>query len=296
MRITRIFGRLNPTDKLTLGYIAFFAVLILLFHHRIDYWYVYVTVHAAALLLLIEFIRWADDSTVKSVQFLRDIYPVVLFMFMFKEVSLIINIFLPFWLESHLIRWDAALFGGHPTVLLQQYFRPWLTEFMAFSYWSYYVFLPLPGILFSLRKERAIFQSYVFNLSFTMYVCYFSYLLLTARGPQHTLSHLFVSREAAGLFDAIILNMQAAGKISGAAFPSSHVAAVWVALIYIFKFSKKLGWICLPIVLALMLSTVYLQYHYAVDAVAGFLLMCLLLPLSRRLEERMKVSGTKRRA
>jgi len=56
------------------------------------------------------------------------------------------------------------------------------------------------------------------------------------------------------------------------AFPSGHTAVTLVVLYLAYRFKKTLFWIFLPIVLSLVVATVYLRYHYVVDVIAGVLL------------------------
>ncbi|MCH7681822.1 phosphatase PAP2 family protein, partial [candidate division KSB1 bacterium] len=216
----------------------------------------------------------------------RDCYPFFIFTFVFKEIALVINILFPFWLESHLISWDLIVFGIHPTVWVQQFYRPWLTELMAFSYWSYYILFPVSGFTLYFQKDKSLYFSFVFRLSVTLLTCYFLYLFLGARGPHETLASLHLERDYVFIFDKFVKSIQDAASISGAAFPSSHVAAVWVVLIYLFRFKKWLGLTLLPLILVLTVSVVYLQYHYAVDPIAGILVVCITYPLAGILEKR----------
>jgi membrane-associated phospholipid phosphatase len=60
------------------------------------------------------------------------------------------------------------------------------------------------------------------------------------------------------------------------AFPSGHTAVALVSLLYAWKYREKvLFWILVPAVSALIVSTVYLRYHYVVDVIAGILLAAL---------------------
>jgi hypothetical protein len=230
---------------------------------------------------------WFVDNRSHSgiLAFLRAAYPVFLYTFIFKEVSFTLQQIFPFWMEPWLIQWDLWLFGVNPTEWVQGLFRPWLTEFMAFSYWSYYVYIPFVGVYLYL-KDRGTFHSYIFRLSLTFYVCYIFFLVLTARSPHETLAHLHHNRELIGFFDHFVDIIQRSASISGAAFPSSHVAAQWVAWLHLYKANKTLGWISLSVVIALTLSVVYMQYHYAVDALGGILVLGLSLPLARAFENR----------
>jgi membrane-associated phospholipid phosphatase len=90
----------------------------------------------------------------------------------------------------------------------------------------------------------------------------------------------------------MVKTIQSNASISGAAFPSSHVAAVWIAWIYLLRFRKWLGLVTLPLVLSLSFSVVYMQYHYAVDSIAGILLVCLSYPIGRALERKYALLRT----
>ncbi len=281
-----LFVHFRLVDYLTCGYLAVVGLLILFFHRGVPFWPYLVLANAATIAFLVGFINLAERRRSKVLRFFRDAYPIFLYTFMFKEISLIINVFFPFWFEQHLINLDRVLFGGQPTVWVQRLYRPWLTEYMAFAYWSYYILLPLTALVLYFRKKRALFHSYVFHLSLTLYVCYLSYPFLTARGPHETLAHLHLSRETVGFFDQFVRVIQENAAISGAAFPSSHVTAVIISWIFLFRWNRLVGWITLPLILSLGFSVVYLQYHYAVDPLAAVLLVALLYPFGLYLERR----------
>jgi membrane-associated phospholipid phosphatase len=279
-------------DYLTAGYLLLVALLILPFQHRIEHGLLFSGINLLAVFFLTCFVHYCGERPRSRVlRLLHSCYPMILYTFMFVQVSRIITIFFPFWLEDYLIRLDFALFDVYPPVWVQQYFHPWLSEFMAFSYWSYYIIFPLCAFLLYRNRDKQLFHSYVLCLSLTFYACYLSYPFLTARGPHHTLSNLYMYREFAGFFDAIVRNMQSGVAISGAAFPSSHVAATWVVWIYMYKYKKMYGWIVLPLVIALSLSVVYMQYHYAVDSIAGLFWFLLTYRLTLYLENYITPAG-----
>ncbi len=273
-------------DLTVIVYLLLLAALIVVFQSRVPHWYFYVAAHGVILLFVLALVRFTEGRESGVWYIVREVYPMVLFTFMFKEISLIINIFFPFWLEPHLIRWDQLLFGEHAVILTEQFFNPILTEVMAFAYWSYYALLPLAAIALLISRKKTLLRSFMFNLTLTMCTCYLSYLLLSARGPQDTLGHLLHGPEPTGLFYGMVLRIQAAASISGAAFPSSHVAAVWVILIFMFRLHRVIGALVAPIIILLTISTVYLQYHYAVDAIAGIVLVAFTYPLASRIERR----------
>jgi membrane-associated phospholipid phosphatase len=62
------------------------------------------------------------------------------------------------------------------------------------------------------------------------------------------------------------------GSSYGAAFPSSHVAATAAAVIASWRASRRMGLALVVPALLLVVSVVYCQMHYAVDAMAGLLI------------------------
>jgi len=282
----RLLSHLRLVDIAIIMHLSAVAILLIFFHQGVENWPFFVLGNFAFIVGLIYYIQLADRKSSKILTFFRDCYPFFIFTFVFKEIALVINILFPFWLESHLINWDLIVFGTHPTVWVQQFYRPWLTELMAFSYWSYYILFPISGFTLYFQKDKSLYFSFVFRLSFTLLTCYFLYLFLGARGPHETLASLHLERDYVFIFDKFVKSIQDAASISGAAFPSSHVAAVWIVLIYMFRFKKWLGLALLPLTLALTVSVVYLQYHYAVDPIAGILIVCVTYPLAGILEKK----------
>ncbi len=282
----RLIPNLRLVDISIIVYLSALAILLIFFHQGVENWPIFVLGNFAFIAALVFYIRLADSKSSKILTFFPDCYPFFIFTFVFKETATIINILFPFWLESHLMSWDLMIFGVQPTVWVQQFYRPWLTELMAFSYWSYYILFPISGFTLYLRKDKSLYFSFVFRLSFTLLTCYFLYLFLGARGPHETLASLHLEREYVFIFDRFVKSIQDAASISGAAFPSSHVAAVWIVLIYLFRFKKWLGLTLLPLILTLTVSVVYLQYHYAVDPIAGIFVVCITYPLAGFLEKK----------
>jgi membrane-associated phospholipid phosphatase len=56
-----------------------------------------------------------------------------------------------------------------------------------------------------------------------------------------------------------------------------------LALYYARRFHRRTFWFFLPVGVAIIVSTVYLRYHYVVDVVAGALLAVLVIMSARKL-------------
>jgi membrane-associated phospholipid phosphatase len=100
------------------------------------------------------------------------------------------------------------------------------------------------------------------------YVCYAVFLFFPVAGPRY----LFPMAEnaATAIAPAIFTHrLLEQGSAWGTAFPSSHVAVSLVAACEAWRFWRPLGAVLAPAAVLLAFGTVYGQFHYAVDALAG---------------------------
>jgi membrane-associated phospholipid phosphatase len=198
------------------------------------------------------------------------------------------------YFDDILIRIDHALFGVHPTVWMERFIHPVLTNLLQLAYSSYY-FIPISlGILLAVRKKQKDFDEAVFGIVLCFYLSYIGYLLLPAIGPRFTLERMqTMGFQESPMAVAIqnILNRLENTKTD--AFPSGHTAVALMTLYYAGKCREKaLFRILLPIVSALVISTVYLRYHYVIDVVAGMLLAAITIYLAPRAYNRLSPSST----
>jgi membrane-associated phospholipid phosphatase len=124
------------------------------------------------------------------------------------------------------------------------------------------------GLWVAGRRDAA--RRTIFAVMVTFYICYVVFLFFPVAGPRYAFdvahnaaTSVFPARATQWLLDL--------GDSWGAAFPSSHVAAAVVAAVCALRYWRALGLLLTPLTLGLVLSVVYGQFHYAVDAVAGLL-------------------------
>jgi membrane-associated phospholipid phosphatase len=139
---------------------------------------------------------------------------------------------------------------------------------MHAAYLSYYFVLALAplGLWLSGRREAA--RRTLLLMMVTFYVCSALFLLFPVAGPRY----LFAPAANAATATPIAVfthRLVAGGSAWGTAFPSSHVAVALVAAVCAWRGWRPLGAALLPAAALLALGTVYGQFHYAVDAVAG---------------------------
>ncbi len=152
---------------------------------------------------------------------------------------------------------------------------------MHFAYATYYSLFPGLAVFLYFRRAKAAFLDYMFSLCATMYVCFLTYILLPVRGPS-VVDPGGTTDAAALLFTAGMAWVYRHVETGGAAFPSSHVAIATLVLYYTVRYARPAAWVVAPLVISLIVSTVYCGYHYAIDVLAGLATVAILLPLWRR--------------
>jgi membrane-associated phospholipid phosphatase len=173
-------------------------------------------------------------------------------------------------IDSRLIQIDFFIFGVHPTQWMEQWIVPWFTDVMSLAYISYY-FIPVILIVVLYLKDRMKeFDRAIFVLAFGYYVSFIGYILFPAIGPRFTLNHLYSIPLEGSLFTDFvrdILNYLEHNKRD--CMPSGHTQMVLIVLFLAHRYERLLFYCFFPIICALILSTVYLRYHYVIDLFIG---------------------------
>jgi len=171
--------------------------------------------------------------------------------------------------DGFLLELDRAVWGETPAVLLAPFARPWLTELMSACYLSYHLYFhgALAYALWQpLEKGRRLFE-WMFT-ALPMGIA--GYLLVPAVGPLKALAASFATPLNGGPITALNDWIVQHGSAVYDVFPSLHVLMTCVLLEHDRREHPRRFQRMLPVALGLLLSTVYLRYHYAVDLLAGF--------------------------
>ena len=113
-------------------------------------------------------------------------------------------------------------------------------------------------------------------------LCYVIFILVPVAGPYYQFprpADWFIANvPAQAVYGAL-----AKGSSYGAAFPSSHVAAAWIAVAATVPGSR--GWAGGLATLAAMLTVgvIYCQMHYGVDVIAGLMVAGLAIFMAGRI-------------
>jgi membrane-associated phospholipid phosphatase len=269
---------LTPIDRLTLCMLALLMAVMLFFAPTVHAWpqpgltYVLLALTVVALAVLD---RKSGTRNIRSS--IRLFAPIVIIVIIFNSLGDLISGINARNYDDILIKIDYALFGAHPTVWMERLNNPLLTGLLQAAYMSYYG-IPIALVLaLYFRENKNAFNSAAFAIVLCFYLSYIGYLLVPAVGPRFTLSHIQTTDLRAGpatLWVRQTLDGLEHNKTD--AFPSGHTAVALVTLAYAWKCrARVLFRILAPVVSALIVSTVYLRYHYVIDVIAGMLLAAL---------------------
>ncbi len=166
-------------------------------------------------------------------------------------------------------RWEAALFGGEVSVtwhaLMPNLTLSWI---LHFCYGAYYWIVAAATYWLFFRAPRGAFERGMFLLTLGFYACYVIYSLLPVAGPRYFYGSA-TGPITTVLPARIVHRLLEGGSAYGTAFPSSHVTASWCAVLALWRDARKVALLLAPVALGLAFGTVYGQFHYGVDAIAG---------------------------
>jgi hypothetical protein len=181
--------------------------------------------------------------------------------------------------DGSLLAIDEWLFGVTPAVWMQSASSTLMTELMSGCYLSFIVYLHVTIVHaafmateYARRYSNWVFSIYAIGLPW--------YLLVPATGPELAFPELFDTPLSGWLLTAVNLAVVDRGSSIYSVFPSLHVLITFALLAFDrLHCPRRFNFMLLP-TLGLIVSTMYLRYHYAIDLLAGaaiFLLAIVLL-------------------
>lgn len=197
--------------------------------------------------------------------------------------------------DAELLALDRWLLGETPSVWLEQWISPWLTDLMSACY-----LLLMPLLLASLLRyffrRRELLGEFYTGL-FTVYgLGFLGYLTLPAVGPWLAYPELFSVKLSGSAVTALNRMMVEQGSNKVDVWPSLHVAVTLYVLGFAWRHHRFEFWLLLLPVIGLWLATFYLRYHYFVDVVSGLALACFGLYEARRHAADPAVNPLKKKA
>jgi hypothetical protein len=248
-----------PFHGLTFAFLLGLSLVTFFFRTQIQMWVSLLFRYGMLLVLLIVITAFLGRRTKGRGGRLLYYFSPILFVFLIYQSLGDLIPSLHSDIDPWLIRIDFSLFGVHPTLWMERWIFPWLTDIMSIAYVSYY-FLPVTLlVLLYLQQRTADLELSLFVLIFGYYVSFVGYILFPAIGPRFTLSHLqVVPLDGSFLTDLIrdTLNTLEHNKVLMVLYLSR-------------RYERLLFYFFFPLICGLILSPIYLRYHYIVDVIAG---------------------------
>lgn len=267
--------RFRVMDLVFLSYAGLSGLLILVFPGNFRGSPVRALIHLAVIAFSLEAIRAGEARPDRPVlRGLRVLYSLPLMLFFWTEMDLLVPVlFGSYWATDLALAADKALLGVHPTLWVERLHGPILNELMTFFYTAYYALIIAVPLSFFLRKKTEETFAVLSLINLTYYVNYVLFLLFPALSPSHApaLAGLHTPPSEGYLFFHLNRALQDSAGIHGAAFPSSHVAGALVWVLASARYGGRKAYALFVIFVGVVLATVYMGYHHAVDPPAGAL-------------------------
>lgn len=286
-QLRRYTSSLYAGDSVTIFFLTFLSCINIIFASRIVEWWILIIINIFVSAAII-WIAYHSHRQVRLLQFFHGWYAVLILILVFKEIYFMNRaIHLGRDYDAMLISIDHAMFGVNPTQWLMSFAHPVITEILQIAYASYYFLLIFLG--YELYRERRFleFSFALFCIFYGFYLSYLGYLTLPSVGSRFTL-HDFQSlnvelpgiwlteflRGCINLGESIPSHVHnPVDYVQRDVFPSGHTQLTLVVMYLSLHYRIRFRWVVIVMGSLLIISTVYLRYHYVIDLIAGALLM-----------------------
>ena len=277
----------QPVDRLTLGFIVLFTAILLAQAGQVGAWPWLLLGDALVIGLVLIMPRLPAEGRFATL--VGGAYPLILATAFYWQLG-VIQLDVGRLYDPLVQRWETALFGFQASAEWHRRMpSPALSAVLHLCYGAYYWILAIVPVWLLVRGKREAFRRAIFVIATALYVSYLVFGVFPVAGPYFLFPPL-PERLISSWPGRYVTFMLENGSSMGTAFPSSHIAASWVAVYAAWRYERRLALALAPVALGLALGTVYGQFHYAVDAVAGALLAVVLMaagdPLIRALAPR----------
>ncbi len=210
-------------------------------------------------------------------------------------------------------QWEQSLFGCQPALYFASRFpSPVVSELMDMGYFCYYPMIAVVAFYYFFARYGEFLRASLIILT-SFFVYYVVFIFFPVVGPTYYYNAVGVGEIAKGvfpilgdyfnthtsclpspgyadgLFYQLVEDAKQAGERPTAAFPSSHVGVSTICMLLALRTRRRALWAPMLFVYAfLCMATVYIQAHYLVDALAGFVsalaIYAVLYPITRKHE------------
>ena len=229
--------------------------------------------------------RRSFERAAPLAQFLRIFYPQAIFGPLFREAIMLSGTVNGGRSNDAVFAMaDQAIFGFQPAVEFSRIFGNsyLMNEIMFAAYFSFFVIFTFTPWIGWFKGDREEAKREMTILSLYMLPVYIFYVFFRVEGPKYFLPVLHESWYGSfnGMFFTRFFQFAfGLTNLSGAAFPSSHVAVSVMMAFFAARTAPRLLPLYIVDVFLIMSSTVYIYAHWFSDVIGGLAVILVLLPL-----------------
>jgi membrane-associated phospholipid phosphatase len=230
----------------------------------------------------------ARKSGLTILKIIHNWAPVILVLFAYENLGNLVRFINPHDVDPILKKADEFIFGGvNPTLWLERFTNPVLSEIFHSFYTSYYPFLPILGFVLYAGRDYEKFRNVMLSVTLGFYLGYIGYMLMPTVGPRFYMADMFTKtvQGTTMVSERVAHMLNALESTRRDCFPSLHTAITVIVTAYAFRYRRSLFWFLFPVNIGIIIATVYLRYHYVVDVIAGLFLAAFCLWAGPRLNE-----------
>jgi len=187
--------------------------------------------------------------------------------------------------QHWLIKIDDWLFGVQSCVWAEQFINPTLTDIFIAAYANYFVLNICVAVVLYFQKRYQEFRYTLVTTIICYYIGYFLFIIFPAAPPRIVLKPFFTVSLHGHVLEPIKYAIEVSAQDSRGAFPSLHCAVSFVSLFFGWRYLRWMFWVMIPMIIMLVLSTIYLRHHYVIDLIAGLVLAVIAFWIGPKVED-----------
>jgi membrane-associated phospholipid phosphatase len=208
----------------------------------------------------------------------RDWLPLALLLLAYREMGLFALPHHGHALEAHWVIWDRVVLHGGGKAAIEA-FGPIVPAVLEIAYTLVYALAPFALAMLYVYGHREDADRFLVTFATGVLLCYAQFPFWPSEPPR-----VVFFGEDLPLYETVFrrFNLWILGNcgIHTSVFPSAHVAGAFSAAFGIWRVMPRPKWVSrflVAIAVLIAVATVYGRYHYAADALAGFLMAVLSL-------------------
>jgi len=278
-----IRASLWSTDYLALGMLVIYTLLDIIFIKQVKSSFGVLQINIFTMLGILAVAMWYDQTGNRIAHLFRSFYILPVGYMMYAQVHNYIPLVNPNNYDTVLAAWDRAIFGVNPTEWIGRFAHPVLTEYFQIWYNFFQLMLVVPAFGFYVSRQMRKFRIYSMMLLLGFYISYLLYFIMPAIGPRFEVHDFYsIDRELPGLIltkpfrdfinagNNITPDMvDPYAVVNRDCMPSGHTMLSVLGILMSWRLRSRWRWFITIGGISVVISTVYLRYHFVVDIMAG---------------------------